>query len=902
MSTLEQKKVILNIPAKLLPLQQATPYKIAYGGRGSAKAIDVNEVIPTPSGYVRLADIKVGCVVFDETGNTCKVTEIHESFPEVAYRVHFSDGATIDCCSEHEWVTWTHAERKCLLRSPYDDHDQFPNDWPNWTRVNSPVNMGPQTRTTQEIADTLTHSTRGDANHCIPLTLPLRLPEAELPIDPYVLGYWLANGTQRDGYLTIGSHNGNEDYTYIMKRYEAAGYPLRLLHCGVYDNVELRQWLRNIHMNTNKYIPDIYLRASILQRTELLHGLMDGDGTADGGRGTVSFSNKNENLARGVFELVTSLGHRPTIATRKAMLYEKYCGDYFQVAWRPLLPPFSLPRKAAQVPPLGNQALRSRHRMIHAVERIPSKPMRCLTVASPNHMYLVTRHMIPTHNSWSVARLLLVKTLHEKHIVLCAREFQASIADSVYRLLVSQIDALNLQSYFDVTQREIRCLTSGSIFIFKGIRRNIDEIKSTEGVTVCWVEEAQSVTHESWQVLTPTVFRNAGSEMWVTFNPRDERDATYQRFVLNPPPGAIVIKANYNDNPWFSKELDNDRLWCLRTDTEAYDWIWNGNVRKLSDAIIFRNKFSVENFIPPEKTQFYYGVDWGFADDPTVMVQVYMHDDCLFINKEAYGHRVEIDALPDLFDRHIPEGRGGPIKADSSRPETISYMANRGFAIKAADKWPGCIEDGIMHLKAFKSIIVHERCIHAATEFALYSYKEDKAGNVLPEVVDKHNHCIAEGQLVTTKRGKIPIESVVVGDEVVTRNGWRRVYGSHKTSNSEALLEVCSINNSLLVTSSHEIFTCNRGFVSVGNLTIDDVLLVENGNHLLDTALLVQSPVVCIKDTGKRAAVFDLSVEHDPEFVVSGILVHNCIDAIRYSLDGFIQSRGGIGMWERLGR
>ena len=342
--------------------------------------------------------------------------------------------------------------------------------------------------------------------------------------------------------------------------------------------------------------------------------------------------------------------------------------------------------------------------------------------------------------SFTVASLLLLFGIQRPLRVLCAREYQVSIKDSVHRLLADRIDALKLNKFYNVTQTAITG-TNGTEFAFKGLRHNTQEIKSFEGVDICWVEEAQAVSAESWDVLIPTI-RKPNSEIWMTFNPLSPDDATWTRFVVNPPPDAWVAKILYSDNPWFPEVLEAERLYCQRTDPDAYSYIWEGNPRVFSDAQIFRNKFIVEDFETPKECRFYHGADWGFANDPTTLVRSFIKGDRLYIDREAYGVNVELDETPQLFDS-IETARKWPIKADCARPETISYMSRQGFRVTAAKKWQGSVEDGLAVLKSFEKIVIHPRCRHTADEFRLYSYKVDKTnGEVLPIIVDAHNHCI----------------------------------------------------------------------------------------------------------------------------------------------------------------
>jgi phage terminase large subunit len=351
--------------------------------------------------------------------------------------------------------------------------------------------------------------------------------------------------------------------------------------------------------------------------------------------------------------------------------------------------------------------------------------------------------------SWGFAEAL-IRIADEACIrVLCTRELQNSIDDSVHRLLQDTIERLGLQDRFIVENKSIRSLT-GSEFIFKGIRHNYKEIKSTEGIDICWLEEAQTVSKESWKVLIPTI-RKQGSEIWASFNPDSDTDYTYQ-LAMNPPPNSAVHHINYDQNPFFPETMEKERQYALslvtsaRDDSERaqaqadYDHIWLGMTQRKSAAGILK-RWIIEPFDTPDDVQFFHGADWGFAADPTALVRSFVKDEILYIDQETVGYGIEIDELPQLFEM-IPTSRRWPIKGDAARPETISYMRNKGFNINPAEKWPGSVEDGIAHLNGFRKIVIHPRCKHMAQEARLYSYKVDKTtGDILPIIVDKWNHC-----------------------------------------------------------------------------------------------------------------------------------------------------------------
>jgi phage terminase large subunit len=187
--------------------------------------------------------------------------------------------------------------------------------------------------------------------------------------------------------------------------------------------------------------------------------------------------------------------------------------------------------------------------------------------------------------SWGIARALLIKGAKDPIRILCAREFQTSIKDSVHKLLCDQIESLGLLSFYEITQTSIRG-RNGTEFSFVGLKNNVSNIKSYEGVDICWVEEAQTTSRLSWNILIPTI-RKEGSEIWISFNPELETDETYQRFVANPPADCITMKVNWYDNPWFPDTLRLEKDALKARDEEAYNQVWEGLCRQTVDGAIF---------------------------------------------------------------------------------------------------------------------------------------------------------------------------------------------------------------------------------------------------------------------------------------------------------------------------
>lgn len=361
--------------------------------------------------------------------------------------------------------------------------------------------------------------------------------------------------------------------------------------------------------------------------------------------------------------------------------------------------------------------------------------------------------------SWNYARALLILVVQNALRVACLREYQVSIRDSVHRLLADQIERLGLGHYYSVTKEEIRCI-NGGLFLFKGIRNNPAEIKSMEGIDIAWLTEAENTTNDSLDILFPTI-RTKGSEIWIDFNPDDEAAPTYERFVTNDAPAdSMVKKVSWRDNPFFPDVLRKEMEWIQAHDADKYAWIWEGNPRRISEALVFSGRYRVEAFEePPEDTRLYFGADWGFAQDPSTLSRSFVLENTLYVSHEVWGIGVEIEEHPALF-ASVPDAERWPIPADSARPELISYMQRHGFPkLRAVKKGPGSVEDGVAQLLNFDEIVVHPRCRHHIEEFGTYSYKIDKrSSDVLPIIVDATNHCMDALRYAHFVRAKRAVE------------------------------------------------------------------------------------------------------------------------------------------------
>lgn len=371
--------------------------------------------------------------------------------------------------------------------------------------------------------------------------------------------------------------------------------------------------------------------------------------------------------------------------------------------------------------------------------------------------------------SWFFAEMLVDDCIRQPIRAVCVREIQKSLEQSVKRLLEDTIQRFGVGELFSVKKSWIETPHDG-VIIFQGMKEQTAvSIKSLEGYNRAWVEEAQSLSVNSLNLLRPTI-REEGSEIWFSWNPRFPTDPVDDFFRGNAPrkqgeqpwqspPGSILVNANYVDNPWFPSVLRAEAEWDRRRDPDKYQYIWRGGYEKHSEARVFKN-WTVEEFDSPDDAAWMLGADWGYSVDPSTMVRDRVEGRKLYIDHEAYMVGCEIDKLPQLFDGLVcgcrpdqPQpcrnpkmhgwARNWESVADSARPETISYMTRHGYPrMTAAKKGANSVSEGVIFLQGF-DIVVHPRCVHTIDELTMYSYKKDpKTDVVLPILEDKKNHVI----------------------------------------------------------------------------------------------------------------------------------------------------------------
>lgn len=363
--------------------------------------------------------------------------------------------------------------------------------------------------------------------------------------------------------------------------------------------------------------------------------------------------------------------------------------------------------------------------------------------------------------SRSVATFLVLEGRCNVHRILCVREYQSSLGASAFQILVDEIKRLRLIGFYYWTREGIFG-KNGTQFLFRGLRRDPDAVRSIEGITITWAEEAQYINAASMDALLPTAMRSR-SKMIFTFNRINPTDPVDEMFLGSSPlPNSKTLKVTWRDNPYLLKESYEQMQFMKQSNYEKYLHVWEGRPLLISEARVFK-KFEVvgDEFdakVPPG-CALLYGADWGFSIDPTVLIGVYVFGKNLYIRYEAHAHGCTIDNRPALFagnddwpngerwqnpisHKGLPDASRLRIIADSSEPATIQYMNDRGFNIVGAKKGPGSVEQGVQLIQSH-NIFIHESCKNAQTEFLTYSHKIDKqSGKPIAELEDKNNHVI----------------------------------------------------------------------------------------------------------------------------------------------------------------
>jgi len=351
----------------------------------------------------------------------------------------------------------------------------------------------------------------------------------------------------------------------------------------------------------------------------------------------------------------------------------------------------------------------------------------------------------------SVIQYLILQAIRSRKKIVCARLTKVSISKSIYTEIKAQIISLGLSRIFNITNISIKCITTGSIFIFEGIERDPASIKGDAKIDYYLIDESDQLSMYSLDIIRPTL-REEGSMLILIYNPMNSFDAVHKEYVGD---NAIrnhrifVKEVNWSQNPFISKrtmlQIIQDRNKAeLHNDFSTYNWIWEGKLLERSDIRILNGRWVVDTFEDdPGDEQVYYGLDFGFAVDPTAIVRCYIKGDVLFITHELYKTKLEIVDIGKTAEYLIPGFANSKIYADCARPDIISFMRNQGYNVTETVK--GTIVEGIAFLRQFDRIVIHSRCVNYIKEAERYSWKVDKRTGEIKspaEPHDSHNHLI----------------------------------------------------------------------------------------------------------------------------------------------------------------
>jgi phage terminase large subunit len=331
--------------------------------------------------------------------------------------------------------------------------------------------------------------------------------------------------------------------------------------------------------------------------------------------------------------------------------------------------------------------------------------------------------------------------------ILCAREFQNSLEESVFSELESSSRKLGIDHNFD---RNLTNKVTGSEFLFIGTARNPESVKSIGNIDICWVEEASTVSSRSWEILKPSIRTGTDRKprFIITFNTRYETDVIYKDLVLEGaayPPGEVIVhRVNYDSNPEFPEFLCIQMEKEKATNLDKYHYIWRGQPLSLSEDVVFRNMWESRVFDSPSSLFFYHGLDYGF-NDPSVVIRCFVKEEegrtNLYVDYESYVTSTDVVTDSSKLFSPIPTSKSHEIYADHL-PLVTTPLNRKGYRIKNATKTP--VHIGVDFLKQFDRIIIHPRCTHLIEEMDLYKHKVDpRTLKIHPtEYVDKNNHCI----------------------------------------------------------------------------------------------------------------------------------------------------------------
>lgn len=587
----------VRFPKKLQALfEPGWRYKVAYGGRGGAKCLALGTKVIMADGSLRaVEDVRVGDAVMGPDSLPRNVLAVTRGLGDL-YRVKQTSANDYTVNADHV------LSLKKSGSSPKDKGPRMQSG--NFRRPRGRYPDYP-TIANMRVTDVLAQSNRWREHFRGYRAGLISFPAREVLIEPWFLGIWLGDGLHRELMIT----NADEEIMDGIREYGATfglgftrrqppnnkAYDIRLpRQKGTARTNPLWQRFVAYGLPSNKHIPSVYLRNTEEVRLHLLAGLLDSDGHSR--KNGYYIAQVNERLARDIKYLADSLGFRTNFVKRRTICTNNGVrGEAFGISingdvWRI---PCRVPRKR-----------------IHEADVSKNKDWLLSQVSieligvgeyagfalDGDHLFLLEDGTV-THNSWNFARACLIRGVQRSLRILCGREMQKSIDESVHQTLIDQIQAMELEEFYGWNQKSVWGKKNKTQFLFAGLWMNIDSIKSKEGLDLAWIEEAHKVSKNSWEKLIPTLRKDApggpngtGAEIWVSYNVELESDETHQRFVVKPPASAKIIQIGWRDNPWFPKVLRDEMIEMRERNYDDYLHVYEGHPKQFLEGAVYKEE------------------------------------------------------------------------------------------------------------------------------------------------------------------------------------------------------------------------------------------------------------------------------------------------------------------------
>jgi PBSX family phage terminase large subunit len=506
----------------------------------------------------------------------------------------------------------------------------------------------------------------------------------------------------------------------------------------------------------------------------------------------------------------------------------------------------------------------------------------------------------------SLAVIDLIMTHNDIHAIVC-RKIGNTLRDSVFTQLQWAIDSLGLSAHFKINRGLllITRIDTGQQIYFRGLDDpfKVKSIKPPFGyIGILWVEEAdQTLGEPELRPVRQSVLRG-GEEFWVfeSWNtPRNKQHWINERTANEAERENVrTHHSTYLNLPaeWLGQTFFDEAEALKALDENAYRHEYLGEAIGYGGEIFERLSLErISNETIAEFDNVKMGIDWGYTIDPLAFVKVHYDKTrrVLYVFEEMVAHKLTDIETAEILKVRKVTGRDR-IFADSADPKSIDNFRRLGFYMQACTKFPGSVEHGVKFLQSLALIVIDPaRCPTAAREFAMYSLKKGANNEFVPVINRINDHCVAEGTLITTDQGQVPVENIRRGDLVLTRKGYKPVLSAWCSGeNKETLTINCGPKN-LVCTPNHRVFVFQRGFVRADELTGAERLRTLNRYFANENKVMHDvsgKGQISLEGGHVAKKVYDLTVADAHEFYANGILVHNCIDATRYSLNDEINN------------